>query len=235
MFEGEKMKKFSFVLTLCFLLFFELSIGEEKIQSDDYELEVTDYDYGQIMIGHTAQSDNYITNVGTRIFTIYGFEILGYDSLCFQLPENISLPYMLETGGSCVVHFSFTPTEAKAYKVIVNVKYDGLEQAALELHGNGIISDIEVGKSRNEVIAPNPATDYIEINFPPLVRGLGDVARVVSVYNLLGVEVLKTTTPSLGDTPPYQGGESIRIDISGLSPGVYFVLVGDIVQKFVKM
>jgi hypothetical protein len=46
---------------------------------------------------------------------------------------------------------------------------------------------------------------------------------------------LKATTPSLRDTPPYQGGESVRIDVSGLSPGVYFVKIGEQVSKFVKM
>jgi len=30
----------------------------------------------------------------------------------------------------------------------------------------------------------------------------------VKLYNLLGMEVLKATTPSLRATPPYQGGES---------------------------
>jgi hypothetical protein len=44
-------------------------------------------------------------------------------------------------------------------------------------------------------IFPNPASDYIEINIPPLERGLGGVAEVVRVYNVLGVEVLKVTTP----------------------------------------
>jgi hypothetical protein len=46
---------------------------------------------------------------------------------------------------------------------------------------------------------------------------------------------MEITTPSLRDTPPYQGGEKVRIDVSHLSPGVYFVCVGDVVRKFAKI
>jgi hypothetical protein len=49
-------------------------------------------------------------------------------------------------------------------------------------------------------------------------------------YDFLEMEI---TTPSLRDTPPYQGGENVGIDVSHLSPGVYFVRVGNIVRKFV--
>jgi hypothetical protein len=37
------------------------------------------------------------------------------------------------------------------------------------------------------------------------------------------------------DTLSYQGGEIVRVDISHLLPGVYFVRIGDVVRKFVKM
>jgi hypothetical protein len=80
------------------------------------------------------------------------------------------------------------------------------------------------------VIAPNPAKDYIEINVPPLERGLGGVAQF-QIFNILGMEI---TPPALRATPPYQGGEIVRINVSVLLPGVYFVRVGDKVQKFIK-
>jgi hypothetical protein len=76
-------------------------------------------------------------------------------------------------------------------------------------------------------LSPNPASEYIEINLPPLERGLGGVA----IFDLLGMEL---TTPNL--TPTLSEGEGVvRIDVSHLAPGVYFVRVGDRVSKFIKL
>jgi hypothetical protein len=80
------------------------------------------------------------------------------------------------------------------------------------------------------LISPNPASDYIEISSPPLERGSGGVAPV-NIFDVIGMEI---TTPNL--TPPLSEGEGVvRLDVSSLSPGVYFIRVGDIVSKFVKM
>jgi hypothetical protein len=79
-------------------------------------------------------------------------------------------------------------------------------------------------------ISPNPASDYIEISCPPSEkRGLGGVS--VRFFDLLGVQQL----PRPVGHPFMLEGEVLRIDISALSPGMYFVRVGDVVRKFVKM
>jgi hypothetical protein len=91
-------------------------------------------------------------------------------------------------------------------------------------------SDVSIKTTDNIIISPNPASDYIEIFCPPLERGLGGVAPVY-IFDVLGMEI---TSPSLRATPPYHGGEKVRIDVSHLSPGVYFIRVGNEVRKFVK-
>jgi hypothetical protein len=87
---------------------------------------------------------------------------------------------------------------------------------------------IENNQLNNSIqISPNPASDYIEI-----MLGVGSEpapTEDVEIFNILGMEI---TTPSLSDTPPYQGGEKVRVDISHLLSGVYFVRVGDVVRKF---
>ena len=91
-------------------------------------------------------------------------------------------------------------------------------------------------KSTGNLIYPNPATEYITINLsstnPTLKRGVeGEI--VVEIYDVMGIMVAQTF-PSVfnGQTgtsdPP-------RIDVSYLSPGVYFVKIGDRVEKFIKM
>jgi photosystem II stability/assembly factor-like uncharacterized protein len=88
------------------------------------------------------------------------------------------------------------------------------------------VSPIEIAD--DILLYPNPASDYIEINIPPLERGTGDVALVVSVFDVLGIE-----HPATSWYPSKEG--NVRIDVSSLSPGVYFVKVGDKMFKLVKM
>ena len=77
-------------------------------------------------------------------------------------------------------------------------------------------------------ISPNPASDFIEIYHPPLEKGSGGVdIKIMNVYGQI------QTTSLLRDTPA--GGEKVRIDVSGLAPGMYFVKIGDRVGKFVKI
>ncbi len=77
-------------------------------------------------------------------------------------------------------------------------------------------------------ISPNPAIDFIEISYPPLERGSGGVN--IKIYNIFGQNV---STPVCSAATPASGGQ--RIDVSGLAPGIYFVRIGDRVQKFIKI
>ena len=70
----------------------------------------------------------------------------------------------------------------------------------------------------NIYISPNPANDYIEIQ--PL-EGFN-----ILIFNTLGETVL-----SVEQTPP----SVHRINISNLTPGLYFIKIGDRLEKFVKL
>jgi photosystem II stability/assembly factor-like uncharacterized protein len=77
-------------------------------------------------------------------------------------------------------------------------------------------------------LSPNPASDYIENYLDN--HTLKGVVGEVRIYDVLGVEVINSTlTPALS-----LKGEGVRINVSHLSPGVYFVRIGDVVRKFVK-
>lgn len=97
-------------------------------------------------------------------------------------------------------------------------------------------TDLETQKFEQiNSISPNPAGEYIKISglnkgLQPLVQGVE-----IKIYNLLG-ECLFTTFEPGGTHPliPSQEG-NIRIDISGLPTGVYFVRVGDWVGRFLKI
>ena len=90
-------------------------------------------------------------------------------------------------------------------------------------------------------ISPNPATDYITINInginPTLKRG-GEGDVFVGIYDIMGI--LVSNTPSSVFNGQTGASDLPRIDISNLSPGVYFVkIIGSngaysSVEKFVK-
>jgi hypothetical protein len=81
-----------------------------------------------------------------------------------------------------------------------------------------------VNQQIDSPIFPNPASDLIEITYPPLERGSGGVN--IKIYNIFGQTVLSVGT--IHELP-------LRIDVSTLLPGMYFVRIGDRVSKFVKL
>lgn len=97
------------------------------------------------------------------------------------------------------------------------------------------ISSVEDISQDNLFIFPNPANDYIEIssrfidNSPSNKRGLGGV----NIYNSLGQIVMTISSTGSGSYNG-SGGGNVRIDISHLPTGLYFVRIGDRFDKFVK-
>ena len=73
-------------------------------------------------------------------------------------------------------------------------------------------------------IFPNPATDYIEIQ--PSEGWQPSEGSVIQIFDMLGVNVLSVE----------QTSSSVqKIDISNLSPSIYFIKIGNRVEKFVKI
>ena len=105
-------------------------------------------------------------------------------------------------------------------------------KAAYEYYYTRLLSEVTyTQKAADDLnISPNPASDFIEIS----VGAQRAVPDDVAIFDLLGMEI---TTPSdLTPGPSPRGeGSSLRVDVSHLSPGVYFVRVGDVVRKFVKI
>jgi outer membrane protein assembly factor BamB len=73
--------------------------------------------------------------------------------------------------------------------------------------------------------SPNPATDFIEISFG---SGILSEAHPIRTFDMLGIEILNNFQFSTVNS-------QLRLDVSHLSPGVYFVRVGNVVRKFVKL
>ncbi|MDT3740637.1 MAG: T9SS type A sorting domain-containing protein [Candidatus Kapabacteria bacterium] len=76
-------------------------------------------------------------------------------------------------------------------------------------------------------ISPNPATDFIEIN---MNNKANLIASELQIFNMLGIDM----SPAGGGVSGADGG-GFRIDISHLPSGVYYIRIGDKVEKFLKM
>ncbi len=96
--------------------------------------------------------------------------------------------------------------------------------------------------SGDMVISPNPAGEYIMINCGSIGacsndNGASPIASI-EIYDVMGVKIQTTSSAS---QPPHfdklsaslQEG-NLRIDVSFLTPGVYFIKIGYRVEKFVK-
>jgi hypothetical protein len=75
-------------------------------------------------------------------------------------------------------------------------------------------------------IYPNPATGEVSIETEDtMING-------IRIYNSMGAEV---TSPSLRDTPPYQGGEKVQFNVSNLLSGEYFIVLEGKVNQTYKL
>lgn len=111
--------------------------------------------------------------------------------------------------------------------------YEQAESVCIKYQANPLLSIIENDISNIE-IAPNPANDYITINLlsinPTLKRGIEDKS-FIEIYDVMGLKI--QSTPSAWQPSINEG--NLKIDISNLAPGIYFVKIGGRVEKFVKM
>jgi mannan endo-1,4-beta-mannosidase len=100
-----------------------------------------------------------------------------------------------------------------------------------------------VGENHKKIcIYPNPASDYIEISGPELNKGLQPLVQNVRIFNTLGIEVAQPSTSVIynsisKDTNTTQTGASelLKIDISNLPDGLYFIKIGKYSGKFVVL
>jgi hypothetical protein len=95
---------------------------------------------------------------------------------------------------------------------------------------NKLILDVIESSSKSDdySIYPNPGEDYMIINV--WTNGRSPLQSEIEIYNYLGVRIPSSLTPKLSE-----GVGEVKIDISNLPPGVYFVRIGDYFEKFVKL
>jgi hypothetical protein len=97
-------------------------------------------------------------------------------------------------------------------------------------------NSVEENNNEELFISPNPAKDYIEIlqlNLTFNRRVDTGVLEEIAIYNVFGEKMLNLSSAGGGGNAA-DGGGQIRIDVSHLTPGVYFIKIADKIEKFVK-
>jgi hypothetical protein len=108
----------------------------------------------------------------------------------------------------------------------------GLQELTKENYYQLLSTSVEEIEIDNSFVSPNPADDYILINPPKSPFGKGGsefTSRGISeieIYNILGEKVISQSILPMNS--------SLQINVEELPPGMYFIKIGDRVEKFVK-
>ncbi|MBX3042209.1 MAG: T9SS type A sorting domain-containing protein [Ignavibacteriae bacterium] len=117
-------------------------------------------------------------------------------------------------------NFKFSPLK-HTVRLISNDSTD------LKFTGTPTTSVWESCKDSRIVVSPNPASDFITISIPEINHRVNPMVDKVQIFDMLGLEVLSV---GIGLDLSTQ-----KIDVSHLPAGVYFIRIGNMVEKFVKM
>ena len=211
-----------------------------------YELDKSN----ELYVAYTSTGSGINSGKATLDYCLLG---LGIYSVCGGIDEKYCLksinpqffgtgenPYSLKNNSSCIdfgnndyVNEDYD-IRGEGYLRKLNKK-DGTVNGVVDIGAyefNFMVDDIfakEQDSQNNITVFPNPANDYIEINpdaINPMLKSGVDEGSNILIFNALGEIVL-----SVEQTPP----SVHRIEISNLSPGMYFIKVGNRVEKFIKM
>ncbi|OGU57261.1 MAG: hypothetical protein A2X64_10910 [Ignavibacteria bacterium GWF2_33_9] len=158
--------------------------------------------------------------------------IFGYDSTLFvSIMDNGT--YMSMDYGESWIELNEGLQSKQINKFITNGKYlfvatdNGVFRMELDEIGLGVK---EKQAENFATIFPNPATDYITIDMSNYtLKGIVMPQEIV-IYDVFGKCVNTSTPSSLRDATPQEG--NIRINVSALPTGTYFLRAGSEVWKF---
>ena len=113
-------------------------------------------------------------------------------------------------------------------------KYYEYRHEGYELNLQFMPVSVEELQSLSQIsLYPNPAGDFININ---LSKGLQPLVQNVQIFDMLGIEVGQSSLIVNAMKNNSQAGmlDLLRNNISHLPTGVYYIRIGDKVEKFVK-
>ena len=193
-------------------------------------LDITQYGashFGNVNGFKISSDENYLVTCDTpyppidssniRIWNINNLQMI------YQYPV---MNYFVDTNVAKHTSIDLSPDDTKIFTASYSA-YSLNKGGNIMLRARWTLSGII--KPEDELptfISPNPTSDFIEIAVG--ANGRSPLQSEVRIYNVFGQDV-SSTWAGLEPAP------TIRIDVSGLAPGMYFVRIGDRVSKFIKI
>jgi len=179
-------------------------------------------DFGSVPIGTVKDTFFLISNPSSDTINITN--LIGSSPNFTISPKKI----VFVPGYNIIFYPSFQPTEEKKYndffEIIANEIHDTIFVKGTGIKPSGISENLQ---KSDFIISPNPATDFLEISVR--TNGIRPVLNI-EIFSVFGVKI----QPCLTQTGNIQEGD-VRLDVSGLPQGVYFLKIGNHVTKFVKI
>ena len=184
-----------------------------------------------------CSNDNYIVvRMGCSSWGKGFDDFINIDSLMISDDRGETffyVPMPIPEGNFNYNYYAFTsPSVTKNGDIflIINSKYEDKDWPHpyfVDVY-YGVPDDVGVmNEGVIDLIYPNPATDIINIDLGNYtLQGMGE-GQTIRIFDVLGEKVMTIETRSNVSLQ--------QIDVSALPPGVYFVKVGEVVQKFVKI
>ncbi len=141
--------------------------------------------------------------------------------------DSVNLPKLLNLIEGSKAFIGFTSATGSSYQNTDLLSWSFCHYPGSFING---IEEPDNFPQQNELsIQPNPSSDFIEIS----VGAQGSVPDI-RVFNVFSEIVLKSSEV-LNNSQFSIHNSQLRIDVSGLPAGVYFVRIGDKVSKFIKI
>ncbi len=202
-----------------------------EITNEDWDYEAPLVIYDIISYSNNAVSDNWE----------------DYEGYNFKFRKPVDLPITLNPGESLSIDAAFRDNGHKESYCRIRFVSDAKEDEVTTLWVDDAVSVAEYTVPEI-TISPNPAGDYIEIMISSDSKGACPLVSSgeIEIIDVLGNVVISTEDTERSRSAEVRNGRSfsgyfdyaqqpLRIDISHLPRGVYFVRVGDRVEKFVKL
>ena len=199
--------------------------------TSNYTFQLTSADTVYDAAGTTISVDAELTNTGTQDILIYARKIENdmpsnwASSMCIDVcygTTTDSVVFLLPAGVTQAVHVYFYTSSSTVDTGHVKMGFKNLSNTANNnfMHAFGITTAATGITPVNNLnsyiwISPNPVKTEIKINYSTLSN------FDVQIFNTLGEKVLQTKNQNV-------------IDVSKLSPGIYFIKIDNAVIKFVK-
>jgi beta propeller repeat protein len=106
----------------------------------EIDLSFLAYDFGDVGLGSSSMTELTVSNVGKGFLVVNDIAFQEGDSNDFSAAYEMDMPMVLQSGQSCDITITFTPSVAGTLSAVLEIQSDDFAKAlmAVELNGTGM-------------------------------------------------------------------------------------------------